>query len=184
MRVEKEGFPILNEAVGVFQIGFALADGLDLGAAEGDSGLVFLEEEVVVPSGAIDGRIAGPGGDGVARPLFGRVGFDEMGRLTGHRSVTPDGVGPLSSYRFGRGRENLERAGEWGATMADGSASILGIGLGTGVRYYTRRVPEGLTSRSGVARERSAAGSADAMLAGKNLAREIISAQSMELHEA
>jgi hypothetical protein len=111
-----------------------------------------------------------------------------MGRLPGHRTKPPDGVELLSSYRFGMGRENMERAGEWGATVAAAGASIHGTGPGvrpgTGVRYYTRRVPEASENHSGVARERTAAGSADAKLVGKNLARKIISAQSMELHEA
>ena len=36
--VEEEALAVLEEAVGVLEIGFAFADGFDLGAAEGDAG--------------------------------------------------------------------------------------------------------------------------------------------------
>jgi hypothetical protein len=34
MHVEQKRFAVLDEAVGVFEVGLALADGLDLGAAQ------------------------------------------------------------------------------------------------------------------------------------------------------
>jgi hypothetical protein len=40
---------VLDQAVGVFQVGLALADRLHLGAAQRNSGLEFLEEKVVMP---------------------------------------------------------------------------------------------------------------------------------------
>ena len=67
MEIEEEGLTVLDKAVGVLEVGLALADGLDLGAAEGDSGLKAFEEEEIVAGAAVLGGIALAGGDGIAR---------------------------------------------------------------------------------------------------------------------
>ena len=64
--VEQEALAILEQTVGVLEVGFTLADGFDLGAAEGDAGLELVGEEVVEAGGAILGGVALAGGDGIA----------------------------------------------------------------------------------------------------------------------
>ncbi len=68
MHVQQKGFAVLDEAVGVLEIGLSFANRLDLGAAQGDAGLEFLQQKVVVAGGAVVGGIALAGGDRVARP--------------------------------------------------------------------------------------------------------------------
>jgi hypothetical protein len=63
--VEEEEFAVFQNAVGVFEVGFAFSDGFDFGAAEGDAGFVFVGEEVVEAGGAIEGGVALACGDGV-----------------------------------------------------------------------------------------------------------------------
>ena len=81
--VEEEGFAVFEEAVGVFEVGFAFADGFDLGAAEGDAGFYAVGEEVVEAGGAVEGGVAGAGGYGVAVFLldrsFGCGGYCRVG---------------------------------------------------------------------------------------------------------
>ena len=92
--VEQEGLAILEEAVGVFEIGFAFADGLDLGTTEGDATLEAVGEEVVEAGGAVEGSIALAGGDGVA--VFGldcRLGgCGGGGRVGGERGILEAGT--------------------------------------------------------------------------------------------
>ena len=64
--VQEEAFAVFEQAVGVLEVGLAFADGLDLGAAEGDAGLELVGEEVIVAGGAVEGGVALAGGDGVA----------------------------------------------------------------------------------------------------------------------
>jgi hypothetical protein len=80
--VEEEGLAVFDEAVGVLEVGFALADGLDLCAAEGDSGFEAVGEEVVVGGGAIVGSIALAAGDWVAG-AFGFGGWSGAGNGLG-----------------------------------------------------------------------------------------------------
>ncbi len=68
MHVEQKRLAVLDQPVGVLQVGFALADGLDLGAAQGHAGLEFFQEKVVVAGGAILGGVALAGSHGVAGP--------------------------------------------------------------------------------------------------------------------
>jgi len=56
--VQEEALAVLEETVGVFEIGLAFADGLDLGSSQGDSGLEAVGEEVVEAGGAIVGSVA------------------------------------------------------------------------------------------------------------------------------
>ena len=66
MNVEQEGFAVLDEPVGIFEVGLAFADGFDLGAAEDDAGLDFVVEEVVEAGAAVEGGVAFAGGNGIA----------------------------------------------------------------------------------------------------------------------
>jgi hypothetical protein len=80
--VEEEALAVLEETVGVLEIGFAFADGFDLGAAEGDAGLEAVREEVVKAGGAVEGGIAESRGYGVAILRFGgRLGWGRDGRI-------------------------------------------------------------------------------------------------------
>ena len=89
--VEEEALAVFEEAVGVLEVGFAFADGLDLGAAKGDSGLEFVGEEVIEAGRAVEGGVALAGGDGVAVLLldsgFGGVGDGRIGERTRHRDL-------------------------------------------------------------------------------------------------
>src|SRR5438105_7015991 len=64
--VQEKALAVLEQAIGVLQVGFAFADGLDLGTAQGDSGLEPVEEGVVVARSAVLGGVAESGGNGVA----------------------------------------------------------------------------------------------------------------------
>src|SRR5882757_5017179 len=80
MYVEQKGFTILDEPVGVFEIGLAFADGLDLGSAQDYAGLDLIVQEVIEARAAIERGIPLAAGDGVARPgRFGRrlSGWDD-----------------------------------------------------------------------------------------------------------
>ena len=70
MRVQQKGLAVLDQSVGVLEIGFALADGFDLGAAQGDAGLEFLQQEVVVAGGAIDRASRAPAATGSRSFVF------------------------------------------------------------------------------------------------------------------
>ena len=89
MRVQQKGLAVFDDAVGVFEIGFAFADGLDLCPAESDACLEFIGKKVVVPGGAIDGGVAGAGRNRISGPRRG-LGFLGGGRshlmagLAGH----------------------------------------------------------------------------------------------------
>ena len=82
--VEEEALAVLEQAVGVLEVGFALADGFDLGAAEGDAGLELVGEEVVEAGGAVEGGVTLACGDGVAVLLFDD-GLWERGRRSDWR---------------------------------------------------------------------------------------------------
>jgi len=89
--VEEEALAVFEEAVGVFEVGFAFADGLDLGAAEGDARLEAVGEEVVEAGGAVEGGVAVAGGYGVAVLLLDRGlgllgGGGRVGEGAGHKS--------------------------------------------------------------------------------------------------
>ena len=87
--VEQEALAVLEQSVGVLEVGLAFADGLDLGAAQDDSGLVLVEQRVVVAGGAIVGSVAHAGGDGIAVLRLGRGlglgGDSRVGEGSGHR---------------------------------------------------------------------------------------------------
>ena len=72
MGIQQEGLAIFDDSVGVLQVGLTFADGLDLGAAQGDAALEAVEQEVIVAGGAVDGGIALAGGDRIAGLAFWR----------------------------------------------------------------------------------------------------------------
>ena len=83
MQVEQERFAILDEAVGVFEVGLALADRFDFRPAQRHAGLELLKEKVVMPGGAVMRSVALAAGHGVARP--GRL---SSGRAYPWRTIT------------------------------------------------------------------------------------------------
>ncbi len=93
MDVEQKRLAILDEAVGILQVGLALADGLDLGAAQRNAGLKFFQQKVVVAGGAIMRGVPLAAGHGVARlrGLFGAgriFGDNLMAGLARHREAS------------------------------------------------------------------------------------------------
>ena len=90
MHVEQKRLAVLDEAVGVLEIGLALADGLDLGSAQGDAGLEFLQQKVIMAGDPVVRGVALAGSHGVARPRrfrrAGAVGLnDHVAGLARHR---------------------------------------------------------------------------------------------------
>src|SRR5664279_2843102 len=93
MNIEQESLSVLDEAVGVLEVGLAFSDGLDFSAAQSHAGFEFLKQEVVMAGDSVVGGVALAGGHGVARPRrllgSGRVlGYDDMAGLAGHREAT------------------------------------------------------------------------------------------------
>jgi len=89
--VEEEALAVFEEAVGVFEVGFAFADRFNFSPAEGDATLEAVGEEVVEAGGAVEGGVAEAGGYGVAVFLldrrFGRGGGGgRVGEGAGHKS--------------------------------------------------------------------------------------------------
>jgi len=80
--VEEEGFAVFEEAIGVFEVGFAFADGFDFGAAQGDAGFDAVGEEVVEAGGTVEGGVACAGGYRVTVLLLdGSLGSGGDGRV-------------------------------------------------------------------------------------------------------
>jgi hypothetical protein len=73
--IEEPEFAVLEEAVGVLEVGVAGTDGLDLGASEDDARLKFFKQEVVMRSDPIDGSVSFAGGGRVAAGILLRVGL-------------------------------------------------------------------------------------------------------------
>src|SRR3954451_12858709 len=93
MHIKKEGFTILHQPVGILQIRLSFANRLDLSTAQGDSGLEFLEQKVVVSSGPVMGSVALTGSHRVPwlGLLLGRrsvAGYDSVASLARHRGNT------------------------------------------------------------------------------------------------
>src|SRR5450432_4247899 len=89
MGIQEERLSVLDEPVGVLEVGLAFADGLDLGAAEGDAGLEAVEEEVVMRGGPVEGGVALAGRERVAGLWLvggrgGGASGRRMGGLAGH----------------------------------------------------------------------------------------------------
>ena len=78
--VEQEAFAVLQQAIGVLEVGIAFADRLDLCSAQRHSGLELVGEGVVVAGGAVEGGVALAGGDRVA-VLLADGGFGLRARV-------------------------------------------------------------------------------------------------------
>src|SRR5271168_4710387 len=86
--VQEESLAVFEQPVGILEVGFAFADGFDFGAAEGDAGLEFVEQKVVVAGGAVNRGVALAGGDGIAGFRLFRGGWaDGMGALACQESI-------------------------------------------------------------------------------------------------
>src|SRR6201996_2450100 len=90
MRVQQKGLAVLDQSVGVLQVGFAFTNRFDLGTAQCDPGLVFFDEKIIMAGRAIDRRIPRSGGDRVAllgflRGSLLRASLDGVTGLPGHR---------------------------------------------------------------------------------------------------
>jgi hypothetical protein len=93
MHIEQKRLTVLDQAVGVLEVGLPLADGLDLGSAKGHAGFKFFEEKVVVAGHSIVRgvpRSAGHRIAGLGRFLgTGRIlGNDDVAGLASHREAT------------------------------------------------------------------------------------------------
>jgi hypothetical protein len=84
MRVQQIRFAVFNDSVSIFEIGFALANGLDFCASEGDAGFKFVEQKVVMPGGAIYGGISFTGCDWFTGFRFLRSWISGLTLLPGH----------------------------------------------------------------------------------------------------
>src|SRR5271156_117113 len=88
MGIQKEGLAVFEQAVGVFEVGLALANGLNFAAAQCDSRLEFVEQEIVMAGRAVHGGVALAGGDRIARfRLPRRRCANGMGALACHEMV-------------------------------------------------------------------------------------------------
>ena len=85
MRIEQKGLVVLNQSVGVFQVGFPLADRLYFGPAQRHACFKFLQKKIIVPRRAVHGRIALAGRNRIAWFVLLRSLFYRMGRLPRHR---------------------------------------------------------------------------------------------------
>src|ERR1700690_557009 len=103
MNVEQKRLAVLDEAVGVLQVGFALADRFDFSSAEGDAGFDFFKEKVVMAGGPVLRGVSFSRGHGVARTRrflgSGTVGLNDHvaglarhwgGSLSLHPSIGAD----------------------------------------------------------------------------------------------
>ena len=93
--VEEPEFAVLNQAVGVFQVGEAAADGFGLSSGKNNPALKFFQQEVVMGSDPINGGIALSGGGGLALRGFLCAGLGLMRGLAGH------GLGFILTVGFG-----------------------------------------------------------------------------------
>src|ERR1039458_4314721 len=82
--VEEPEFALLDQAVGVLEIGLAGANGLYFGSGENHSGLEFFEQEIVVTCVPVNGGILLPGGGGLAARILLPIGLGLVGSLLGH----------------------------------------------------------------------------------------------------
>ena len=83
--VQEPELSVLDQAIGVLEIGLAGADGFDLGAGENDSDLEFIEQEIVVPRVPVNGGISLSGGSGLPAGIFLAIRLRLMGSLLRHR---------------------------------------------------------------------------------------------------
>src|ERR1039458_3360344 len=118
VRINQPQFAVFHQAIGVFQIGPSSADGLDLGAAQGDAGLELVQQKVVVRRSPVHRRVALAAGDRIAPDLF-------LFLRTGRRWY-------MTSHTCFRSAVALPYASQWNAaerTGALGGSSDNGFAL-------------------------------------------------------
>lgn len=84
MGVEQKCLAVFNDSVSVLEVGLTFADRLYFRSPQRDTGLEFLEQEIVVASGAVHGGISFAGGYRFARFDFLGAWFRRLTRLTRH----------------------------------------------------------------------------------------------------
>ena len=82
--IEQPEFAVLDQAVRVFEVGEAAADGFGLGPGKNYAALKFFQQEVVVGSDPINSGIALAAGGGLAARRFLQGGLGLVCGLAGH----------------------------------------------------------------------------------------------------
>ena len=82
MHVEQKCLAILDEAVGILQVGLPLADGLDLGPAQRHARFKLLQQKIIMAGGPIVRGVPLTRGHGV--PWLGWLGGAGSGRLNNY----------------------------------------------------------------------------------------------------
>ena len=119
--VQEEGLAVLEQAIGVLEVGLAFANGLDFGTAQGDATLVAVAEEVVKAGRAVEGGIACPEATG-SRSFGLTVGLVAAVGLVGLESERGIGEGSMLAEQGGcneaAGRTGYSQRCRSGATRA------------------------------------------------------------------
>jgi hypothetical protein len=82
--VEEEKLSVFDEAVGVLQVGLAVANGFDLGPAEDEAAFVTIEEKEVMGGRAIDAGVPLAAGDGISLDVLRLIGLRQLGLVACH----------------------------------------------------------------------------------------------------
>jgi hypothetical protein len=82
--VEEPEFAVLDQAVGIFEVGEASADGFGLGSGQNYAAFKFFQQEVVMRSDPINGGVSVAGGCRFASRGFLFAGLGFVGGLARH----------------------------------------------------------------------------------------------------
>ena len=85
--IQKPDFPVFHQPVRVLEIGPATTDRFDLSAGQGNAGLKFFQQEIVVRSDPVYSGVALAGCCGITARILFRVGLSLMAGLARHDSV-------------------------------------------------------------------------------------------------
>ena len=85
--VQKPDLPVFHQPVRVLEIGPAATDRFDLRAGQGNAGLKFFQQEIVVLSDPVHSGVALAGCCGITARILFRVGLSLMAGLARHDSV-------------------------------------------------------------------------------------------------
>ena len=86
VRVQKPDFPIFHEPVRILEIGPGTTDRFDFGASQGDAGLKFFQQEIVVRSDPVYSGISLTGGRGITARVLFRIWLGLLAGLPRHGS--------------------------------------------------------------------------------------------------
>jgi len=84
MGIQQPQLAILDQPVGVFEIGGSRANRLDLGTGQGDAGLKFFQQEIVVGSDPINSGVSLSGSSRIPARVLLRVRLGLVCGLAGH----------------------------------------------------------------------------------------------------